>query len=1155
MDVRGDGTDIPDDQMIDDIYGARSTVHADDAVDYEDIDELADMDSDGASNGPGDGASQSGAGASGQYDNGGIGGDQVDDGGDLDAQAQANQEFEDMFGDGPGMAEDLHGLDLDVDLEMAVDHNRLLAGGLENDHLLDDGLGGIMEMYGDDADAGPGDGPVDGARTHEDLAVASGSNSRSSGARARASARSPSSSARSTAALRAIVARLEVTQTKRNLRYFCPGFKRGRPYNNHKLFLPEAKYYRHTVPPVALKPKLLVPKVTFEVDYDQRRVFKTNKYPSHHDAGASHVSAILEHDLLLLEKIAENHGVFSRKLVPLPYLTKDGSGDNQFGGYGKDLVVATADWDDEAIIDGTNGTEGPSGSANGATNGATGAGAGARASARAIGSGASGPSGPTDVEYDDDDIFSGQVSSPTVQLDMNDPNLLFERAQPPTSDKSRASALVPITDKMLQARFNVSNDTQYELFNSNYNVKVRSQIGNLNIEHSVPALRLQSPHYRVKLTKEEARAFHRPKFQVRPGSLMSFLKLRARKRKKDKGKTPKELFSRTTDLTGGDNSTIIGMEYAEEYPMVLSKFGMGSKLINYYRRERPDDNSRPKAPLGETHVLGVEDRSPFWNFGHVAKGDFVPTIYNNMIRAPIFKHEKKATDFLLIKSQGGGTHQRYYLRNLDHVFGVGHSFPSVEVPAPHSRKVTNTSKNRLKMVVFRTMNKKGKARILVRDISHHFPDQNDMQNRQRLKEFMEYQRQGEDQGFWKIKNRDTVPSEESVRSMISPEDISLLDSMQAGQQLLEDLGILLSEEQEKERALALARAGLEKDKDLAPEKDPSAASSKDKKKRDKKEKEEEEGIDDQLTSWNLSRNFILANQTKSMLQLTGEGDPTGIGIGFSFLKTSQKSAFTPFYPPPKENVPKSSQAAYQQRIYDEEINRIWYTQRKSLTVDGAGRSLGQIYNEYKPVDHQKVLRKKYDEANADWKGKKALKIHRRFRDENGTVQRRVEVVSDPRLIKAYLKRKKQIEDDLIKNTNLEDIIPTNDKELNKIRRKALEEKLANLERRAKHNKGRKPAVSKDPLHNAIAAGGKAIDANTVLLPDGSYAFGGKGIGKGKSTTRRCAACGAFGHIRTKKSCPLYSQTQGGKIDITTNKPFSLEKTVFESGEAMNLDFD
>lgn len=1102
--------DAPNDQMIDDIFQAKSTLHADDAVDYEDIDELADDDevfSDSLQTPLAQNHQKQEL-------------MDIDSADEENQQQQANKEFEAMFGNADDDANDQDNLSAGD-----VQNNRLLAGGLENDHLMDDdGLDGINmgDIYDDysNAEDVPASVPeVNDATTmkreREDDVFQQQQRQLKK------------------LKLSAIVQKMEKTQIKRNLRYHFPDYSVHKPFNNHKLFLPEPKYYRYSIPPIAFRPKPLVPtKVNFTVDYDQKKLFKSGKYVSNYDSRLN-ITDILENDLKLLEKIAENNGLHSRKLVPLPYLTKDGSGDDKFTQYNKDLILATADWDDDAIINAT-------------TKDSTG-----RANFRFDIEKDQEAYDEEDENEEDENIFNGLLDVEKIKLDMNDPNLLFERDKPKDRalEKSRANALVPVNEKLMELKFNVSNDKQYELFNSNYNVKVRSQIGNLNIEHSVPALRLQSPFYKVRLNKDDARSFHRPKFSIRAGSLISFLKLKPRKRKKDKGKSPKEIFNRTTDLTSGDSGTIIGMEYAEEYPMIMSKFGMGSKLINYYRREKPDDNSRPKAPLGETHVLGVEDRSPFWNFGYVAKGDFVPTLYNNMIRAPIFQHEKKSTDFLLVKSQGGGMHQRYYLRNIDHLFGVGHTFPSVEVPAPHSRKVTNTSKNRLKMVVFRTMNKKGRARISVRDISHHFPDQNDMQNRQRLKEFMEYQRLGEDQGFWKIKNRDTVPSEESIRMMISPEDVSLLDSMQSGVQLLDDLSIFFNEEQEKERVKKEKNQELDESK----KKD-----NKDKDKKDKKEDNTEEGIDEQLMSWNLSRNFTLANQTKSMLQLNGEGDPTGIGLGFSFLKTSQKSAFTPFYPPPKENVPKSNQAAYQQRIYDEEIARIWYSQRKSLTVDPnqANRSLKQVYAEYKPLNHEQYLKKKYDETNSDLnKNNKALRINRRFRDENGIVQRKVEVIKDPRVIKAYLKKKKQIEDELIKNANLEDIIPTNDKELNKIRRKALEEKLANLERRAKHNKGRKPA-SKDPLHVAIAAGGKAIDANTVLLPDGSYAFGGKGIGKGKSTTRRCAACGAFGHIRTKKSCPLYNQTQGGKIDITTNKPFNPEKTeAFESGATSNLDFD
>lgn len=1035
---------MPNDQVIEDIFTARETIHADDAVDYEDIDELADddeldlVDEDKNDNQSGEAEAA--------------------------AEAQADQDFDDIFGEDNG-------------LEM------------NNDHLMGDGMDyNMYDMYGDGLEAGD----------NLDVDVAADPVGVNDGVKAATSQRKrpvdDGTRQRKRAKLSKIVEKLEKRQQKRNLRYYFPKFTRSKPFNNHELFLPDPRFFQFSKPPIVYRPRPLIPtRLTLEPALDQKKVFKQNKYPSEYSFERN-VTDITESDMRLLEKIQENGGVDTKKLVPLSYLANDG-GTEKFKEYGNDMVLAVADWDDDSIING-NGQE-----------------------TKRIGT-------MLDLEQNEEEedeeetIFNGNLGKDVIKLNMNDPNLLFERVTP-KNDKYKQTALTPVNEKLLNLKYNVSNDKEYEIFKTNYNVKVRSQIGNLNIEHSIPALRLQSPYYRVKLKTEDARNFHRPKFEVRPGTLVSFLKIKQRKKKKDKGKTSKELFTKTTDLTAGDNATMIVMEYAEEYPLILSNYGMGSKLINYYRREKPEDNYRPKAPLGETHVLGVEDRSPFWNFGYVKKGDFVPTLYNNMIRAPIFNHEHKSTDFVLIRSQGGGNHQKYYLKNMDHIFGVGHTFPSVEVPAPHSRKVTNTSKNRLKMIVFRTMNKKGKARINVKDISHHFPDQNDMQNRQRLKEFMEYQRSGEDQYYWKIKGRDTAPDEESIRMMITPEDVTLLDSMQAGQQVLNDLTIFLNEEQER------AKANKEKIQELEAEKDEQTSMTAKERREKKKEKKEdaEEGIDEQLTCWNLTRNFMLANQTKAMLQLNGEGDPTGIGIGYSMLKTSQRNSFMPLNPPPKENVPKSNQAAYQQRLYEQEITRIWNAQKKSLMVD-KGDSLDQIYSQYKPVDHKRYLRKKYEDANNDLaKDNKVLRINRRSRDKNGIVQRKIEVIKDPRVIKAYLKRKKLIEDELIKNANLEDIIPTNDKELNKIRRKALEEKLANLERRAKHTKGKKSASGDLPLPDAGNGDGKPVNGNTVVLPDGSLAIGGKGIGKGNSTGRRCKACGAFGHIRTKKLCPLYKQTK------------------------------
>lgn len=1012
------------DELINDIFNAKSTVHAEDAVDYEDEDELAEEELDNFDLPPAIKADDE----------------------ELELQQQADDDFDNIFGD-------------DDDLEGNLGDNPLMGGELEGINDMDDM--NIDEMYGD-------------KELEEEL-----SKKRKLQEEQKAIKRQR---------LLAKIQILESRQVKRNLKYHYPDFSHTKPFNNHKLFLPPPKYYKYQVPPIAYKPKPLVPKISLEVDIDQRKVFKTGKKPSNYNGYLSdkNITYVTEEDLKVIETIEKNGSLNIKQRKLLPYLNTYGN-DDKFNDFSKDLILALADWDDDKIIN-----------------------------AEPVKNITMEELEDDNSYEDDEDILNGTLKFDKIKLDMNDPNLLFESTK--LKPKTTVNSLVPLNEKLLTSRFNLSNDKQYEIFQSNYNVKVRSQISNLNIEHSVPALRLQSPFYKVKLTKQECRGFHRSKFNPKVGLTINFSKIKPRKRKKDKGKTSKEIFSRTSDLTIGDNSVFIGFEYAEEYPMILSNYGMGSKLINYYRRTRPDDNSRPKNNIGETHVLGVEDRSPFWNYGHVDKGDLVPTLYNNMIRAPIFKQEIKLTDFVLIRSQGGGggntmnginhssSHPKYFLKKMDHLFNVGHIFPSVEVPAPQSRKVTNTSKNRLKMIVYRTMNKNGKPRISVKDISHHFPDQNDMQNRQRLKEFMEYQRSGEDQGYWKIKAGEVVPDEESIRSMITPEDVTLLDAMQSSQQLVNDLTILLNEEQEKKKAKIQE---LDKDKD----------GEEDSKERRKREKllEMEEGIDDQLTSWNLSRNFVLSNQTKSMLQLIGEGDPSGIGIGFSFLKTSSKTAFTPLFPPPKENVPKSSQAAYQQRLYDNEVSRIWYAQRKSLHN---AKNLPQIYHKYKPVNHNAYLSKKYEEANSDLtKNNKFLRISRRFKDHNGIVQRKVEIIKDPRIIKSYLKRKKEIEDNLIKSANLEDIVPTDDAELNELRRKALQKRLANAEKQIKQHKPKKSLSSTN------------LNGSGVTLPDGSVGVQGKGIGKGKSTARKCTNCGAVGHIKTNKACPLFSQTQGGTIDI------------------------
>lgn len=1080
--------DVPDDSVIDDIFTEKTTKHADDAVDYEDIDELADDDDMG-----------SGEAASHVSDV---------DGDELALQNGANDEFDALFGDEDNMGENdamlAHDQSLDAHTGMDILLDLQAQAGYDDDGLNDLGLGFEEDRH-----------------ENRETQISEGQR----GTRKR---KTPEQLEAKTNKLRRLINDMKTRHKARMVARYYPGYLENKPFNYHRMVLAEPMYYGYKRPALAFKHnvKPLVPlKLTLEVEADQKKAFKSKRgFVAESERG---ITQILAKDWAVIEQMQAEDLL---KVRLLPFIQEDLVDDDKFGDFDKDLILATADWDDEDVLnagDSDSGTEKANidqgandqkstNKKKGPTN-RTGNGSAKVFSADY-----------TEVDYDDDNIFDGQVAAETLELDMNDPNLLFV---PDRRPEGASKAVVPSDLKVLQAKFNISNDRNYEVLRHNYNTKVRSQLSNLNIEHLVPLLRLQTPYYKIRLSKDEARAFHRARFQVRQGSLICFLKLKTRKKKKDRGKTAQEIFRKTSDLTTTDSASIIAMEYSEEAPGILSNFGMGSKLINYYRKEKEDDNSRPKAPLGETHVLGVEDRSPFWNFGHVAKGDFVPTLYNNMMRAPIFKQEPRATDFLLIRSQGCGSHQRYYLRPVDHLFAVGNVFPAVEVPAPHSRKVTNTSKNRLKMIVFRTMNRNGTARLSVKDISLHFPDQNDMQNRQRLKEFMEYQRQGEDQGFWKIRNTDSVPTEEEIRAMITPEDVALLDSMQHGLQVMDDIDLLYNDDLRK-----VERRKKEEDEEEKAEK-AEKSDKKEPRKRDK-DVDMEETIDEGLAPWSSSRSFIILNQTKAMLQLNGEGDPSGIGLGFSLLRATQKHGFRPLIPPPKESVPKNTTAAYQQKLYENEISRIWYAQRGSLTVDNReGHTLDDVYREYPPIDHTQFFKQKFDKEKHETIQKhghaaakqNVLKITRLVRDENDVVQRRVEYVSDPRLIKAYIKRKKQIEGDKMSMVDVNEILPTNDAEMNKIRRKALEEKIANLQKRAKLSKGRKP--QKDSLHLAAAAGGTIIDANTVMLPDGSLAIGGKGIGKGKSTNRRCASCGAFGHIRTKKACPLYNYTKGGTVQL------------------------
>lgn len=87
----------------------------------------------------------------------------------------------------------------------------------------------------------------------------------------------------------------------------------------------------------------------------------------------------------------------------------------------------------------------------------------------------------------------------TITLDLNDSRLLIDHVQPNAisrnvfgrSDPKRAGR--GSFTKGLSQRYNISNDEAYDLLKENHQSKVRSMLGNVAVEHSLPAIRLQWP--------------------------------------------------------------------------------------------------------------------------------------------------------------------------------------------------------------------------------------------------------------------------------------------------------------------------------------------------------------------------------------------------------------------------------------------------------------------------------------------------------------------------------------------------------------------------------------------------------------------------------------------------------------------------------------
>lgn len=111
--------------------------------------------------------------------------------------------------------------------------------------------------------------------------------------------------------------------------------------------------------------------------------------------------------------------------------------------------------------------------------------------------------------------------------------------------------------------------------------------------------------------------------------------------------------------------------------------------------------------------------------------------------------------------------------------------------------------------------------------------------------------------------------------------------------------------------------------------------------------------------------------------------------------------------------------AQQQKAYDEEIAKTWYTHTKSLSIS----------NPFEEMTNPDEINQTNKHVKTDRDDKKILRIVRKKRDENGIIQRQTIFIRDPRVIQGYIKIKEQdkedvnklLEEDTSKINNLEEL--------------------------------------------------------------------------------------------------------------------------------------
>uniref|UniRef100_A0AAQ4PZC6 Transcription initiation factor TFIID subunit n=1 Tax=Gasterosteus aculeatus aculeatus TaxID=481459 RepID=A0AAQ4PZC6_GASAC len=663
-------------------------------------------------------------------------------------------------------------------------------------------------------------------------------------------------------------------------------------------------------------------------------------------------------------------------------------------------------------------------------------------------------------------------------------------------------------------------------------------------------------------------------------------------------------FMRTPqDLTGKDGDLILA-EYSEEYAPLIMQVGLATKIKNYYKRKPGKDPGAPDCKYGETVYCHT---SPF--LGSLHPGQLLQAFENNLFRAPIYLHKMPQTDFLVLRTR----HGYYIREIVDIVvvgqqcplFEV--PGPNSKRANTHIRDFLQVFIYRLFW-----KSKDRPRRIRMEDIKKAFPSHSESSIRKRLKLCADFKRTGMDSNWWVLKPDFRLPTEEEIRAMVSPEQCCAYYSMLVAEQRLKDAGYgeksFFAPEEENEEDFQMkiddevrtapwntSRAFISAMKgkcllEVTGVADPTGCGEGfsyvkvPNKPTQQKDDKEPQPAKKTVTGTDADLRRLSLKNAKQLLRKFGVPEEEIKKLSrwevIDVVRTmSTEQARSGEGPMSKFARGSRFSVAEHQERYKEECQRIFDLQNKVLEstevlstdtdsssaedsdFEEMGKNIenmlqnkktsSQLSREREEQERKELHRMLMgEESERDHKGRKErrkglssslstgshkdddtssvtslnssatgrrLKIYRTFKDEDGKEYVRCETVRKASVIDAYTRIRSTKDDEFIRKFALFD--EQHREEMRKERRR-IQEQLRRLKRNQEKDKIKGPPEKK-----------------------------AKKVKERPDLKLKCGACGAIGHMRTNKFCPLYYQTNAppsNPVAMTEEQEEQLEKTVIHN---------